>query len=88
MNKEILYKALEKWGITMQIMMLVEEMAELTKEICKNFRGENNRLEMLDEICDVSIMLEQTKIVFNFSDKEIEEHINFKLSRINERLNK
>jgi hypothetical protein len=86
MDRLVLYKALEKWGINAQVMMLIEEMSELTKEICKNFRGRDNRTEMLDEICDVSIMLEQAKIVFNFSDEEIEEHVDFKINRIQERL--
>ena len=88
MNTSIFYRAIEKWGDTAQKIMLIEEMSELTKEICKAFRGNNNRDELIDEISDVFIMLEQAKIVFNIKDKEIGDRIEYKLSRIEERLNR
>jgi len=88
MNKELLYKAVDRWGIAMQEIMVIEEMAELTKEICKSIRGRDNRVELIDEISDVTIMLEQVKIIFHIADEEINNQIDYKLKRLEEKLNK
>jgi hypothetical protein len=88
MNRVVLQDALDKWGVYMQKLMLIEEMSELTKEIVKSIRGRSNRVEILDEVCDVSIMLEEAKIIWNLTDAELEEHINFKPNRIQERIDR
>ena len=66
--------------------MVVEEMSELTKEICKKKRGKDNRVEIIEEIADVYIMLEQLKIICNISQKEIQNIAEVKVKRLNERL--
>ncbi len=43
----------------------MEEMAELTKELSKNIRGQDNDLGIAEEIADVEIMLEQLKVIFD-----------------------
>lgn len=43
--------------------MLLEEMAELQKEICKAWRGKDNEVEIAEEVADVEIMLEQIKLI-------------------------
>ena len=61
-------KCIEVWGIDAQIKMCIEEMSELTKELCKYYRkGEMNcDAELKDHICeeiaDVQVMLDQFKI--------------------------
>ena len=87
-KKEILKRCVEKWGIAAQIRMVYEETAELVKELCKYERGRENRFEIIDEITDVSLMLEQLKYIFSITDEELFERENFKLNRIVERLNK
>jgi hypothetical protein len=69
MNKNILYtKVLEKWGYYSQIDMCIEEMAELTKALCKAKRSkkpENWLMSVYEEIADVAITLEQMSILFD-----------------------
>lgn len=65
MTRDDLYKkALETYGLEAQLDMLVEEMSELTKEVCKRKRGRANDLQILQEVADVEIMLEQLKRLF------------------------
>lgn len=36
---EVLQRALDTYGSSMQIVVMMEEMSELQKELCKNLRG-------------------------------------------------
>jgi NTP pyrophosphatase (non-canonical NTP hydrolase) len=82
----VLLEALKTWGEIAQLNMLIEEMSELTKEICKRSRGSDNINEMIDEVADVTIMLRQVKIALGITDDELENQIDFKVNRIVERL--
>jgi hypothetical protein len=62
--------------------MAIEEMSELTKEICKDFRQRNNRECILDEITDVSIMLEQLIMIYDFKPNELSKQKQMKLLRL------
>lgn len=64
-----------------QKMMLLEEMAELQKEICKEFRGELNKEAITEEVADVLIMLEQVQMMYDISDIRLREITNEKLVR-------
>ena len=52
------------YGKQSQLVMAMEEMSELTKELSKNLRGANNVDALAEEIADVEIMLEQLKVIF------------------------
>jgi len=65
----------------MQQLVCIEEMSELTKELSKSQRGEDNRAHVAEEIADVEIMLAQMKIIFNCSE-EVEEWKDKKLQRL------
>lgn len=69
MKKNILYaKCLEKWNFNSQIDMCIEEMAELTKALCKAKRRKKPQkwlASVYEEIADVTIMLEQMSIIFD-----------------------
>lgn len=61
----IMIKALEHYGTDMQLLVAIEEMSELTKEIVKWQRKEKTFCtDMLSEIADVRIMLCQLEIIF------------------------
>lgn len=89
MNNELMERvcrtAIGKWGSRLQLIVAVEEMSELTKEICKFNRGKADISAIAEEIADVSIMLEQLKIIFGFADK-VEEYIDYKIKRLSERI--
>ena len=82
---KIYEKAINTWGINAQIAMVFEESAELQKELCKNLRGEENRIKIAEEIADLEIMLDQMKQYFNIEDG-VEKYKQFKLKRLEERL--
>lgn len=64
MSKTELYRlALSTYGAQAQTMMVMEEMAELQKELCKHARGKENRAQIAEEIADVQIMLEQMELL-------------------------
>lgn len=64
MTEQEIYKAaIDKYGANQQMMMCIEEMSELTKELCKNMRGKKNKENIAEEIADVQIMLEQMKLL-------------------------
>ena len=79
--------ALNHYGNRPQVDMAIEEMSELTKELLKNRRGEENRSMIADEMADVYIMLEQLKFIFGVDETELKVNAEFKLQRLNERLN-
>lgn len=68
------------YGDNSQMYMAIEEMSELTKEICKYKRLPNNYDKIADEIADVKIMLEQLEYIFGVS-REVEDRVNYKLDR-------
>ena len=94
MNRILLYeKALLKWGKLAQILVAIEEMSELQKELCKldrckNILSKETQIRRIaDEIADVSIMIEQLVHIFNLYEL-VREKQKFKLSRLKDRLEK
>lgn len=77
--------AIAKWGNQAQVMMVFEEMSELQKELCKNWRGKDNIEQIADEVADVEIMLDQLKMIYEIKDK-VREHRAFKVMRLRKRL--
>lgn len=63
-------KAIDTFGEASQLVMLFEEMSELQKEICKAIRYNKRQLRdhVAEELADVEIMLEQTKMIFDVDD--------------------
>lgn len=72
---------IDHYGHESQKMMLLEEMAELQKEICKEFRGELNKEAITEEVADVLIMLEQVQMMYDISDIKLLEITSEKLVR-------
>lgn len=88
LNRERIYvKAIARYGAMSQQIVAMEEMSELIKELSKAIRGKNNAEKILEEVADVSIMLEQIKLMFGITNKALDEEIEFKLVRLNDRLN-
>lgn len=84
-EKSILSAAIAKWGDQAQVMMVFEEMSELQKELCKNWRGKANTEEIADEVADVEIMLAQLKMIYGIEGR-VRDHRAFKLARLRQRL--
>ena len=86
MDRNLLKKAIQVWGKNAQLLMVLEEMSELQKEILKHMnRGKNYSSEIIDETADVEIMLTQLKYIFDI-EKAVENRIPQKLEKIRVRL--
>lgn len=86
-NKETYRKAIDTYGKDKQLDVVIEEMSELTKEICKFKRGQDNHQQIVEEIADVEIMLQQLKMICDVRCSELEGVKYQKTERLAERLN-
>jgi len=84
----ILGGAVDVWGEDAQSRMAIEEMAELTKELCKHYRGEVNQASIIDECADVMITVAQVACIYapSFSPEQLNEAIEIKMARLKDRL--
>lgn len=83
---DIYQRALKVWGKEPQLLQVIEEMSELTKEILKNInRKKENIDEIIEETADVEIMLEQLKCCYNIK-QQVEDYKAQKLLKIEKRL--
>lgn len=86
---DLLTRAIKTYGQAAQMDMAVEEMAELTKALCKVKRAapgcETTAAvsNVFEEIADVQIMLDQLRIIFGGSTIDLEDG---KLDRLKRRL--
>lgn len=83
-EKIVLIDALETFG-KRQIVKCMEEMSELTKELCKYYFDNTYSSGIAEEIADTEIMLEQMKIYFGCSDL-VKEYRKAKVERLKRRL--
>jgi NTP pyrophosphatase (non-canonical NTP hydrolase) len=79
-------KAIETYGVDMQLNIAIEEFSELIKEICKNKRGRDNVDNITEEMADCYIMLKQLEIIFDIDFEDIRHIINNKIDRLKCRL--
>lgn len=88
-RRALLDRAITTFGAPAQMDMAVEEMAELTKALCKvkhvSCAAEAKAAleNAVEEMADVQIMLDQLRIIFGSSTAEAEE---YKLERLKKRL--
>lgn len=61
---EVLQDAIHEYGERAQMVVAIEELSELQKEICKALRGEKNADRIAEEMADVQIMFDQLEIIF------------------------
>lgn len=84
-NTEIYCRALSTYGAEAQTLMVMEEMAELQKELCKHARGMDNRFAIAEEIADVLIMLDQMMVLHD-CESIVDQYKVDKLERLKDRL--
>ena len=87
--KNFVIKMIEKNGKNKQVLVAVEEMQELSKELLKNVnRDVKNRKEILEELADVLLMSMQLITIYNIDGKEIERVWEEKIKRVIDNENK
>lgn len=81
--QDVFRNAVQTWGKETQTDMMIEEMAELTKEILNERRGRNHNIA--EEMADVQIMLAQMEIMFQNAE-EVGRIFWEKIARLDQRL--
>ncbi len=86
-TRECVYNdAIDKFGDRAQIIVAVEEMSELTKELCKYLNDrQDDTYSIAEEIADVTVMMEQLRIIFECND-DVCEQMDFKIERLSKRI--
>lgn len=80
-------KALLHYGEENQLVVALEELSEVQKEICKFLRGFGNAGHLAEEIADATIMLEQVRLIFGMNEMVCQE-MDRKVKRLEERVSK
>lgn len=83
----VLKNALEAFGSKHQLLKVIEEMSELQVELSKHLAGEGDRSALIDELADTIITLRQLELYLD-AERELTQHVNFKVSRLLERIEK
>jgi|LGOV01.1.fsa_nt_gb NTP pyrophosphatase (non-canonical NTP hydrolase) len=71
----------EEYGGKSQIIMAIEEMSELTKELTKYLRGKGNMIHIKEEAADVFVTVMGVKQLFGITNEDIDKEVKFKLKR-------
>ena len=74
--------AVEKLGRRSQFNKSLEELAELTLALIHYKEGKASHDDVVDEIVDVSIMIEQLKVLMEISNEELTKKWEEKLSKL------
>lgn len=78
-------KAIDKYGAIHQIIKAVEEMSELTKELCKYLDIKPDVDHIAEEIADVEITIAQLKVILH-CEEQVEDWRAEKVERLSERI--
>ena len=87
-ERKVIYEmAITKYSQMNQIIKAVEEMSELTKELCKLLVNDSKySIEgIAEEIADVTIMMEQLRLIFDIND-EVCTMMDSKIRRLENRI--
>lgn len=87
-RKEVLNKAIAKYGEN-QLNIAQEELSELIQAISKIKRYPNSKdaqLNLIEEIADVSIMIEQLQMYFGITDEVVQDEVDIKLDRLENKM--
>lgn len=82
-------QVIEYFGIQNQVIVAIEELAELQKELTKFLRADNNEKcaiydedAIIEEIADVTIMVKQLMVIFEINQVTMDKMIDLKLARL------
>lgn len=94
-NLEILKRARDTYGNKNQILVCIEELNELACVLAKfpRYNNEEDAVEklhydVLDEVADVTIILNHVKSILQITDEEVDDRVDKKVARLNRWLNK
>lgn len=68
------------------LVIAMEECAELQQEISKYLRGKGDKNGLIEEMADVMLSMEWVKIICDIDDEELKKAMNVKLERMSKKL--
>jgi hypothetical protein len=74
-----------QYGEEKQMIVAIEELSEVQKELCKFMRGLGNKEHLAEEIADATIMLEQMRYIFGVNDM-VSQKMDEKIRRLDDKL--
>ena len=74
-------RAIDKWGEDSQVMMCMEECAELIATLKHYRREEVDAKVVVDEIADVFLMIGQ--LIYMFGEEQVDDAVRAKLEKLN-----
>lgn len=84
-KESIIDRSLKRCTWQDKAVVIMEELAELQKEVSKMYRGEGDCYAVLEEMSDVYICLEFLKVMNGLSSYDVDKAIAIKLLREKER---
>jgi NTP pyrophosphatase (non-canonical NTP hydrolase) len=85
-KEDICYKCVSLWGVSAQILMVIEELLELALAVCRWSRARATPTEVIDEIADVNIMVMQLTHMLGINETDVEHRETEKLERLKARI--
>lgn len=76
---------IKKYG-DKQLIVAIEELSELQKELCKHLRGKTDRKHIIEETADVLIMVGNIREYFSITDAELSDMVADKQQRTIKRM--
>ena len=61
------------------LIIAMEELSELQKEISKELRGKGDKVNVLEELADVQIVIYYVKKILGISDEDIQKAVSVKI---------
>ena len=68
------------------LIIVMEEMAELSQQVSKNIRGVGDRMDLIQELADVQISIYTIEEVLGITSEELEKAMAVKIDRVLSRI--
>lgn len=73
-NKDLIRQSIDKWGFYSQVVKMIEECTELSLAFLHHFSSKKISIDnVFEEMVDVSLMIEEFKILLNLDESTWDE---------------
>ena len=86
-NLDSKHKQIDTFNGFHNIVIVIEELSELTKELTKALRNKEDMIGILEELADVSLGIDYVKEIFDITDKELEYARSIKMNELQKNFN-
>jgi NTP pyrophosphatase (non-canonical NTP hydrolase) len=87
-DRSVFHRTIARFGVEHQVSLIMEECSELILAISHYRRGRVKSDAIMEEIVDMTIMLEQARLIFDPTDEKFGEIYKKKIERLEKLLRK